>query len=326
MVNGEIFEIRIGLVGSGKTLTQTELVVLPYLKEGIDVYCNYWINWAGIWTVDDDFPQGHFVQNFHYFEDINDVLHVRNCVVVFDEIQQVLDPRAYDKESLEVRRFFQQHRKHHVDIYGTTQHISLIAKSALIIIDRFIMCEKKYSTGIFSGINLPFISITETDMTLSEIRQLDSTYTFSSFSDDDDSDISFSVVDSHTYTFFKRRLLHFDLDKNKREFFHYYCPLCAFTVHDLDMSLSFDELSSLAPFCDRHKTQKLAVRDSSMYDTNYLVKPVVKTHIWRAFEPCGCGKLIPLTGSITPEELLKVSELESTPVDTLSLIRGAKRH
>ena len=66
-VQSDKFEMRLGLPGSGKTLTQTELIVLPALLEGLDVYVNYWINCN--------------LENYHYFAD-------------FDEIKNEIKPNS----------------------------------------------------------------------------------------------------------------------------------------------------------------------------------------------------------------------------------------
>jgi len=312
MVNGEVFEIRLGLPGSGKTLTMTELIVLPALIEGLDVYCNYWINWS--------------LPNYHYFEDFDEIIGVRNCVVVFDEIQTVLDPRAWDKESSEVRRFFQQHRKHHVDIYGTTQHLSLIAKSALIIIDKFIMCEKKYNDGFLANIKLPFVIVQETEMMLSEIKQEDDGFHFNfNNSSDDVFDVDMSMGVSKVHWFRNNKLLHYELDDNKSEFFYYQCSKCGYSVHDIPKTLEFETIVNEASFCPKHKTQTLSVLDSPMYDTNYLVKPVIKSHMWKAFKKCACGRLEPFSGYITEDEFLAKSRLDRLSLDTFSL-KGCSSH
>lgn len=52
MIEGPSCVVRLGLPGSGKTLDQTLSDVIPALLSGVDVYCNYWINW--------DSPNLHF--------------------------------------------------------------------------------------------------------------------------------------------------------------------------------------------------------------------------------------------------------------------------
>lgn len=294
-ISGDIFEVRIGNVGTGKTLSQTELVVLPALKSGLQVYCNYFVNWSG--------------DNFHLFTSFEDIINVRNCVVVFDEIQQVLDPRAWDNESNDVRRWFQQHRKYHIDIYGTTQHISLIAKSALIIVDRFIICDRVWNGSFLELIKFPYIVIQETDMTLNEIRMEEKAFLF----DLDDDEASFSMGESHNHWFSKKGLLHPELDEYKLEYYHYYCSLCN-SSHSpsINKLVSYEDALCNAPQCPKHASVTLDVKDSPMYDTNFVVAPVVRYHKYIAVTPCpsGCGKNILYKGGFTPEELVAKYELE----------------
>ena len=155
-VQSDKFEMRLGLPGSGKTLTQTELIVLPALLEGLDVYVNYWINCN--------------LENYHYFADFDEIKNVRNCLVVFDEMCKVLDPRDWEKEGSVVRDFFQLHRHRHIEIYGNTQHISFVAKTALAEVSQFFMCDKEFD-GFISDV-IPFfpVVIRETPMSLKEIK------------------------------------------------------------------------------------------------------------------------------------------------------------
>jgi len=150
MIQSDKFEMRLGLPGGGKTLTQNELIVLPALASGIEVYVSYWVNTNQ--------------PNYHYFSDFEEVQGVRNCVVVFDEMCHILDPRNWDKEGGSVRDFFQLHRHRHVEIYGNTQHISFIAKTALVEITKYIMCDKGFNSDIFRFLfpSFPWIVVNST--------------------------------------------------------------------------------------------------------------------------------------------------------------------
>lgn len=296
-IRGDVFEIRLGLPGSGKTLTQTELIVLPALLDGLDVYCNYWVNWSG--------------SNYHYFSEISEVLGVRNCIVVFDEIQTVLDPRDWSKEGSDVRRFFQEHRKRHIDIYGTTQHLSLIAKSALIIVDRFLVCDLLFNSNFWRSLHFPYVVVSETDMTLAELRLDDKMVLMDYPGDDDGGDMSFSLGSSSLHWFSKKRLLHRDLDDLKVEHFYTFCPLCQARQGDpVPLTFTLDEALKIVGTCPKHKGVPLEVRLSGIYDTDYEVEPVPRLHYWRAFERCSCGRYEPYTGYLSTYEMLAKSELE----------------
>lgn len=81
-LEGSKCSIRLGLPGSGKTLSQIEEDILNCLLDGEEVWSNTWINYIG--------PNLHYYRN-EDFEELAPTL--RNCVIVMDEIQRVLEPR-----------------------------------------------------------------------------------------------------------------------------------------------------------------------------------------------------------------------------------------
>lgn len=300
-VDGETFEMYLGLPGKGKTLFLTEYRVLPALEQGLDVYVNYWVNWNG--------------PNLHLFREFEEVESVRNAVVVFDEIGKILDPRRWDDETSGVRDFFQQHRKRHVEIYGTTQHVSLIAKSALIEVDTFYMFTKPSGFFDFFSSAFPYVVCQGEEMTLKEIRLQDSDFIVSDDGDGLDSEKKFALWYS------KKKLLHSELNPFKLEYIHLYCPLCCqrqgspISVEDTekyalyDKKRGFQALPDLPPtFCPKHKDTPLSVRASGMYDTDYEIVSQEKPIIWRAFHRA--PKEVPFRGALSPDQLAQKRSLE----------------
>lgn len=305
MVNGEIFEMFLGLPGSGKTLTLNEQVVIPSLLEGVDVYVNYWVNL--------DLP------NLHHFTEFHEIENVRNCVVVFDEIGRILDPRSWDDETSSVRDFFQQHRKRHVDIYGTTQHISLVAKSALVEVDRFIMCEKLLKDSFIYGLFPRFPILTmQTSMTLLEAKMEDRNYIFNF----DEEEETLEAGRVRVYWFWRKKLLHRELNHCKKELVHYYCPKC---MQRQGVFISRDDTPYYAEFmhkkwlelpekigqtCPKHKTTILSIRESSGYDTDYEILALEREVTWKPFAKTLVER--PFRGRLTPRQVEQRTELENS--------------
>lgn len=257
-IEGSIFSIRLGLPGAGKSLGNCEEDLLPHLLDGQEVYCNYWVNWKGIWTIDDKHPDGYYKQNLHFFtaEDFEELVPtLRNCVLVMDEIGQVMEPRAWEQESGNVRRFFQLHRHHHVDIYGTTQDISLVAKSAWIVVDEWILCHKLGNSLLKQILDWfckrKSFRIGYQDMTYQELKKLASGW-------ENSSDSEFGSVGGkiRVKRYDIEKLFHRELNDNKVELEHYKCEKCC-------------GRQEKGEFCPKHKEEKLFIVESGLYDTDY---------------------------------------------------------
>lgn len=301
-ISGEIFDIRLGLPGKGKTLSLTEDVVIPALKSGLDVYCNYWINWNK--------------PNLHLYNDIEEILNVRNCVVVMDEIGKLLDPRNWESENGNIRAFYQLHRHRHVDIRGSTQHISLIAKTALIEVDEFIMCDKIMDGWLLKALwrNFPWIVIIEERMSLKEVKSLDSEFIIK------DTGENFVALDREWKFYNKKKLLHKELDENKEELIHLYCNKCAqrqgeqIKKEDTEKWAKKNKKGFWEPlnrdygYCPKHKKEKLIIRESGMYDTDYEFPIKEKDVIFKAYTK-GI-KEIPFKGILSSNQLKIKERLE----------------
>lgn len=266
---GEVFDMYLGLPGAGKSLVINETVVLPALLSGEQVFSTYWVNWNK--------------SNFSVFKEVDEADTFRNCLCVFDELGDVMNPREWEKETSSSRRFFMLHRHRYVDIVGNTQHISLIAKSARIQVDRFFMCEKSGLTrffGFFGGL-FPYLVINLHHMTLSDIQLLDmANYRDSDYVDEK----PFKSLSVETVYFNIKRLYHPELDQFKQEYVHYYCPLCchrqgipipkdetgAFAFrHKSGLWLQRPDTEGKVGFCEKHTGQFLEIRPTAMYDSHY---------------------------------------------------------
>jgi hypothetical protein len=307
-INGEVFDMYLGTVGAGKTLIMNERCVLPSLLNGEDVFSSYWVNWKH--------------QNYNYFSDFSDVSNVDNCVVAFDEVGHILDKRSWDKEGDDVRIFFMYHRHNFVDIFANTQHYDLIAKTALMQVDRFFMCDKLFKHGSIVDtifLNFPLLVIKVHQMTKSDIQLLDKpVFKKFSYSEDGESqqeeDPPFQSINTDTEFFWKKKLTHRELDKHKIELVHSYCPQCQhrqgeqiLARHTKDVCY-FDDKKDMyiqgadLGKCPKHKSQSLEIRESTMYDSHY--KPVQKEQdiIWKPFVKGDPNRLVPYRGILSSKD------------------------
>jgi len=286
MIEGAICEIRLGLPGSGKSLDQTYAAVLPHLLNDEEVYCCYWLNWNK--------------PNFHYFHpgDFDAIKHERNCVVVFDELAQTFEPRDWEGESGEVRAWFQLHRHNHVDIYANTQDVSLVAKTVGIIADQWIRCSKIEYGWLWALIRkwLGFnnkITILKEYLTFQQLKKMANGWEIGEdvALDIDKEKIKRSIPD----------ILCHDLDDYKIELVHKYCPKCAARQGSQILKEDTEKICEwidkqgwqlkIKEFCPKHKDTELEIRESGLYDTDYIPQKIVKFKTFKAIKLCpDCGK------------------------------------
>lgn len=292
MIEGSVFSVRIGLPGSGKTLGMVEEDLLPHLLAGEQVYTNIWINYIG--------------DNLHYFtaDDFDELApNLRNCVLVMDEIGQILEPRAWENESGNVRRFFQLHRHHHVDIYGSTQDISLVAKSAWIVVDEWILCHKFSRTWLDRFID--WVNSYETfrigyqEMTYQELKKLSYGWELDNGEENTKDKVGGNI---RVKRYKIDNLIHRELNDKKAELWHNYCLKCA----SRQGSLLPKELKGEFPkeYCPKHIQEELIVKESGIYDTDFDIpikeKPI--TFVALIDSPKGYRK-IPYKGALTNKQL-----------------------
>ncbi len=278
-LDGSKFKLITGLPGSGKSLMMSTFVY-PYLIAGYQVYSNLWLNWkrsdgVGEWDTKKN--------NLHYYQEIEDIIDVRNCIVICDEIAEPLDPRNWENEGSGVRRFFQQHRHHHIDIYGTTQNITLVAKSARIVIDEWTDCFR-ILTFIPGVIILRERHIDRSQMLKEEPEPKDNGL--------------FSWL-SEIRMFLKTRLTYRKWDNYKAEIEHKFCEKC----HERQ-DFNLDK----CPKCGHD----LKIKISGIYDSCYDIQLRPKKHYWKPVsicKTCGHEERGGYKGKLSSEEFLKQQSL-----------------
>lgn len=296
--------MRLGLPGSGKTLDQTEQDVLYHLLNGEEVYSCYWLNWNK--------------ENLKYFSEFEEVENLRNCVVVFDEIGQILPAREWEKEGLRVQLFFQLHRHRHIDIIGNTQDVSLVAKTVGIVASEWVLCEKD-NKGILNwliklllGVN--YIMIRKTSITYQGLKKMANGWELNQTIDNPNK--------SKRKWYDVKKLNHKELNEFKIELVHRYCPKCAMRqgeqilkadtliVCDYNAKNKRYSLKEIE-YCPKHHGQELLIRESGIYDTDHEPELKEKEIRFQPMIPCPAGYTeIKFNGRMSERQAKIKSDLE----------------
>jgi len=69
-----------------------------------------------------------------YWSDSSELVKLRDCDIIWDEIATELDARNWPNLSIEMKRFLSQYRKRGIDIYGNTQDFSMVDQRARLMI------------------------------------------------------------------------------------------------------------------------------------------------------------------------------------------------
>lgn len=72
----------------------------------------------------------------------SELVDLRNCDVIWDEMAVHLDSTQWQNMSLELKRWLQQHRKFGVEIYGTAQDFAQVDKSARRVVSDLLYLTK----------------------------------------------------------------------------------------------------------------------------------------------------------------------------------------
>jgi len=296
-----IISVRLGLTGSGKTLDQTEGPVLDAILRGEDVWCSYWLNL--------DLP------NIHYFKDFEEIRALKNAVVVFDEVTDFFDPRAWMDEGSEVRRWFRLHRHRHLDIYCNTQDISLVAKTIGILAHEWLYCKPaEYGPAFTAVINFLIghrIRIKIAEMTYQELKKMAVGF-----------DIGEQIEAEGGYRTTSHRpenLEHRELDDYKIELIHRYCNKCGGRQGEMIRKKETEvwatkkedkkgreigwELKN-EEYCPKHKEEKLELKYSGIYDTDYDPPVEEKEVEFRPFVPIKEGAMmVPYKGALSDRQV-----------------------
>lgn len=86
---------------------------------------------------------GHIV----YFQEISEILHVHNGVILFDEGQVLFNARNWESLPDDFQYKLQQHRKHQLSLCVTTQNLRTIDITYRRLIHQWIHCESLFKIG-----------------------------------------------------------------------------------------------------------------------------------------------------------------------------------
>lgn len=81
------------------------------------------------------------------FEEISEVLEVKNGVLFFDEGQSLFEARNWENMPFEFSNKLRQHRKHRLDLYVTTQNLGTIDINYRRLVQNWIHCECVFQLG-----------------------------------------------------------------------------------------------------------------------------------------------------------------------------------
>jgi len=157
-----------GKTGSGKTLSMIR-DIYPRWYRGTDIYANTFLLFerfggkAGTNILDN--PENfswlehainwvyfkwclHRNRNYIpkkrgriiYFEDITELLEVRNGIILVDEGQALLEARNWEALPAEFSNKLRQHRKHNLDLYVTTQNLGTIDINLRRLVQVWVHC------------------------------------------------------------------------------------------------------------------------------------------------------------------------------------------
>jgi len=302
--NGEMFDLYLGSVGQGKTLVINEDYTLPALIDRQEVFCSYWVNWNR--------------PNYHYWREPEEFTELKNCLLVIDELGDIIDKWSWDILDASIKKFFMYHRHRLVDIVGNTQDYGDVAVQPRRHITRYFMTEKHFSNKFIQKFwkSFPWVVIKTYEMTKNDVMLLDKPIITN---DNNETVDTFKSIDKLRTFYSIKKLYHFELDKFKKEFIHFYCPDCGcrhnedipkdetgqFAIRDKKTNLFIPREDYNFPYCPKHIDTKLTIRTSTMYDSHYLPKNKSKQVVVKLFSKA--EKLVPYKGNISDEqrELIK---------------------
>jgi len=163
-----------GKTGSGKTFNMIA-DIYPHWRNGTDIYSNtklefenfggeagsnirdnpenftFWEKVSEIiaskWSLairkEERRPRrrGHIT----YFDDITELIEVRDGIICMDEAQNLLDARNWENLPLEFSNKLRQHRKHKLDLYATTQNMGTIDINMRRLVQRWSHCKDVFA-------------------------------------------------------------------------------------------------------------------------------------------------------------------------------------
>ena len=144
-----------GKTGSGKTWLMINEAYCQWLK-GRDIYSNTILDFDGrisgkirktifekliFWKK--EFKRGKIV----YFENINEIIDIRDGLILFDEAQVLFNARLWESLPDEFQYKLQQHRKMKIDLICTTQNMGTIDITYRRLVHSWIHCKNLFQLG-----------------------------------------------------------------------------------------------------------------------------------------------------------------------------------
>jgi len=128
------FEITEGAPGQGKSLytARTALKILRRNMRWEDQGNPRRQIWSNL-KFSEEFEK-QFEGYISYWSDSSQLVKLRDCDIIWDEIATELDARNWPNLSIEMKRFLSQYRKRGIDIYANTQDFSMIDQRARLMI------------------------------------------------------------------------------------------------------------------------------------------------------------------------------------------------
>jgi len=128
------FEITEGAPGQGKSLytAKTARKILLRNQRWEKAGNRKRLLWSNL-KFSNDFEK-EFLGYIAYWSDSSQLVKLRDCDIIWDEIATELDSRNWVNLSIEMKRFLSQYRKRGIDIFGNTQDFSMVDQRARLMI------------------------------------------------------------------------------------------------------------------------------------------------------------------------------------------------
>jgi hypothetical protein len=143
-----MISIITGRPGQGKTFVATLLAYKEWLK-GVKIYSNYRLNF------------GKTYNKVVYWTELDDLLDVKNGLILMDEASVYLNSRNWDKLTPEFQYKLQQHRKDGLNILSTTQSINRVDSVYRELVHNYYKVKKLISIKNFCVFVLYLVDVDE---------------------------------------------------------------------------------------------------------------------------------------------------------------------
>lgn len=140
-----MFTIVTGSTGSGKTQWAVRKLVLPQWLKGQDIYTNIELDFSKyryfwIWK-----PKK--VGKIFHFESIEDIYHIENALIFFDDAGKVFNSKRWKEISLEFADKLQTSRHDLLDFIATTPNAKRIYNEFRALTHKWYFCDKIFMIG-----------------------------------------------------------------------------------------------------------------------------------------------------------------------------------